>query len=771
MMPPPRLILLLAAAGLATPAWALGWLFPPSCSSYQGRVVINEFNYQDNFVELKILDSDAQSDSQNFDSWQLRVYIHNRTTNKTVKDAVESQSCGASSGTYLRFNFAANELDNDAVVRLSDKNGKDVDLLRLGQNSLPSYYTTSCTAFPYDTTAPLLGSSANKDIARVPDGTGDWAISAGTGANSSKTPCASNSDTGGGAPAKLNAVDTGANAVTGRITTKTAGSAFSLDLYALNSAGTAQDTSFNGALAVDLLASISSGLSLDANGCPIGATSLAVGTAILASGKASVSMGAVADAWREVRVRLRYPSSGTASVTACSADNFAVKPAALAAQASDADWATAGTARSLDNTAASGGVVHKAGRPFTLRLSATNAVGAATANYDGSPAASLSVTLPAGGIAGALDTGAYSSAGGTLTSTTASYGEVGVIAASFIDTGYAAVDAADTAASCAGYHVCSGAVAIGRFVPDHFDLTANTPAFAPGCGSFTYLGQPFGFGTAPLVTVTAKNAAGATTTNYAGSLWKLAAATVTGQAWSAASGTAQVVGSLPDPVVSELGLGVGSIAFAVGDPSAGGGLRIQRAALQAPFDASLSLAASIADSEGVAYAGNPWQLAGVGFDDANAATTTDAQMRFGRLRLAHAHGSELRPLPLPATAQYWDGQGFRTNSLDYCTALAAPTLTFYPQSVDNQLASGETTSSHASPLVAGSAGLRLSAPGAGNHGYLDLAFPGVPAWLLYNWDGVDQGGDGDLHDDAPRARASFGRRRGADKVIIRRETY
>jgi MSHA biogenesis protein MshQ len=145
-------------------------------------------------------------------------------------------------------------------------------------------------------------------------------------------------------------------------------------------------------------------------------------------------------------------------------------------------------------------------------------------------------------------------------------------------------------------------------------------------------------------------------------------------------------------------------------------------------------------------------------------------MRFGRLRLSNATGSELLALPVLLSAQYWNGQGFVTNTLDSCTSLAAPSLTFYLQSANNHLASGETVASIGSTLAAGLGSLSLSAPGAGNFGYLDLTLT-APTWLQYNWDGVDQLSDGNLFDDNPRARAAFGKRKGADKVIIRREIY
>ncbi len=581
------------------------------------------------------------------------------------------------------------------------------------------------------------------------------------GDGSSRTPVTC----GGATPAAFNAVDVGANPVSGAITTKTAGSAFSLDVYALNAGRTAQDTAIDADVLLDLLANTSPGVALDAGNCPSSATSLSVGTVSLVDGKATASLGAVAEAWRDVRLRIRYPASGTATVTACSADNFAVKPASLVATASHADWQTAGSAASLNNGSASGGAIHKAGRPFTLGATAYNAAGVVTGQYDGNPTASVTCSLPASGcVAGTLSAGTFSAASGTVTSSTASYSEVGALSVTLTDSGFASVDSDDTAAGCAGFHLCASAITVGRFVPDHFDLAANTPAFAQGCGSFTYLGQPFGLATAPLWTVTARNLGGSTTANYTGSLMKISAASVTGQAWSDATQAVAAVGSLPDPTVTDLGAGQISVQFGVGDAAAGGGLGYARTALLAPFTASLGLAASVADSEGVAYAGNPYSQTGIAFSGGNS------ELRFGRLRLLNAAGSEYKALSVPLSAQYWNGQGFATNTADHCTVLAAPTLSFYAETADNKLASGETTASHNSPLVAGAGGLGLSAPGAGNHGFLDLGFS-APAWLDWNWDGTDQGGDGNLYDDDPQARAAFGKRQGRDRVIIRREIY
>jgi len=69
-----------------------------------------------------------------------------------------------------------------------------------------------------------------------------------------------------------------------------------------------------------------------------------------------------------------------------------------------------------------------------------------------------------------------------------------------------------------GYH---SALAIGRFIPDHFDVVLNTPEFNPANSTFTYIGQPVMYATIPVATLTAKNASGVTTKNYTGSYWKV----------------------------------------------------------------------------------------------------------------------------------------------------------------------------------------------------------------------------------------------------------
>ncbi len=89
------------------------------------------------------------------------------------------------------------------------------------------------------------------------------------------------------------------------------------------------------------------------------------------------------------------------------------------------------------------------------------------------------------------------------------------------------VDAND-GSSVTEMNIVSSTLAVGRLVPDHFDVVqVAAPILTTfgnrSCGarSFTYVGQPFGPATVPQARLLARNAAGATTRSYASALWKL----------------------------------------------------------------------------------------------------------------------------------------------------------------------------------------------------------------------------------------------------------
>jgi MSHA biogenesis protein MshQ len=124
----------------------------------------------------------------------------------------------------------------------------------------------------------------------------------------------------------------------------------------------------------------------------------------------------------------------------------------------------------------------------------------------------------------------------------------------------------------------------------------------------------------------------------------------------------------------------------------------------------------------------------------NGAVEGITQVRSGRLWLGNAFGSEFLTLRMPMQTLYWTATGWQKNTADSCTQLTVPTsgnggLVFGTQTTVNQLTVGETTATMAGTpagrVVNGDPLLSLSAPGAGNFGYVDVAAGnlGAPTWL------------------------------------------
>lgn len=570
-------------------------------------------------------------------------------------------------------------------------------------------------------------------------------------------------------PGGFNAFETSTPlGITGVIHTKVAAqqpAGFDLAIVALNAAKTGVETLFTGDVKVELLDTSNNGGPLDANACRSTWTPLPgfvpriLNFAAADLGRKNISLSEN-NAWRDVRVRMTYPAAGAPLAIGCSTDNFAIRPATLDFAATDNDWQTAGTARTLSNAIFPGGTVHKAGRPFTLTVTGRNGLGNVTSNYDGSPAAEITgYLLPVLGACPtcALTAGAFSGAGGTVTSNTASYSEVGVIQARMSDDTFAGVDAAD-GSSLAERTAYSTSLTVGRFVPDRFTLTAGsvTAACPGGAPAFSYMGQPFQSLSA---SVQAQNAAGNLTVNYAtagfapGNL-----ATLAWQAENADNGS-DLSARLSVPTSSPLWA---AGAYSVNTPAA----EFRRASPDdpdGPFD-SLQLGILLADPDGVALDGLDMNAATAGACVPCTAKAVGAtsRVRFGRLHLQNTHGSELRSLRMPVSAEYWNGTGFVTHAADNCTGLGAVTLNLPPSSCTLP----SIVSGLGGTLSSGSAALTLSAPNV--RGCVDLRMV-TPVWLRGRWDDSrdPDGNPATNYDDFAAARASFGIFR--ERLIYRRE--
>jgi len=382
---------------------------------------------------------------------------------------------------------------------------------------------------------------------------------------------------------------------------------------------------------------------------------------------------------------------------------------------------------------------------------------------------SAALVAPSGGndpgISGDSTIGTFSSGAGSTLS--ARYAEVGIVelSAAISDGDYLGIGTSSSA------QIAGRSGRVGRFTPHTFGVSYNTPRFNPGCasGSFTYLDQPFGFETSPVITVTAQAATGATTQNYAGSWWKLTNSSLANRAYTAASGTLNTTG-LPstssDPAIAISGNGVGTLTFA-----SGSGLLFSRGATPVGnFDAEVSLAIDIIDGDSVAFASNPARF-GTASEGNGIAFQNGKSMRYGRLALSNAHGSELSRLDVRLVAEYYDGVGFQTNTADSCSSVSASDISLTKNPVT--IASSATVDND--PLLLGDAELWLSAGGTGNSGTIDLVVDLSSStgadleWLRFDW--PTDGDEGGTPNEDPTSRVTLGIYKGRDGVIYMRESY
>ncbi|ADI29657.1 hypothetical protein M301_1274 [Methylotenera versatilis 301] len=335
----------------------------------------------------------------------------------------------------------------------------------------------------------------------------------------------------------------------------------------------------------------------------------------------------------------------------------------------------------------------KAGNNFSATVTAKNAAGAATPNFaKENVAEGVNLTFtkcqPTGSAAvngnftGAL--GAFTN--GVASSNTLKWSEVGNIdlSATLTSANYLGSGLTATGNTGTGGTMCNSAGNVGRFTPDHFNTVVTQ-----GCntGSYTYSAQPF------TVQTIALNAAGAVTINYDGSSNtspNFAKAT----ALSDASGA--TVGTLNNAAISLSAYSAG-IATSV-TPSY-------------TFTSKLTVPTAI-------------KLRATDIDNINSSLATEgtANIRSGLLRLPNVYGSELLALPVPVEAKYWNGTSYIRNQQDSCTILPAASISM--SNYRNNLTACETQlgySSGSGALVNGvSKQLRLTRPGSGNNGTVDL---------------------------------------------------
>jgi hypothetical protein len=559
-------------------------------------------------------------------------------------------------------------------------------------------------------------------------------------------------------PANFNCVETGANASAGTIYTKLAGTPFSFDVVALKTDGNVEAgyvTSTNKNVTVELVDG--SGITACAGRAVLSpAVAQTLSFSATDQGRKAIAPINLGNAYANLRCRVA-DANQSPSIIGCSSDNFAVRPTGFSVAASaNAD----ATGASVSATP-----IIKAGANLTL----TAASG--TAGYNYAPQLDISkVTAHAGASQNGILTGSFTAAdatNGTATGTTFNYSEAGyfkLAANGVYDDAFTVVDSAVSDCtsdfsnvSVNGKYGCKfgnteATGYFGRFIPDHFALTQGLAT--PGCGSvFTYFGQD-GFATS--FTLTAQNSGNATTQNYTGAFAKLALTS-----WN-------------NFVFTSSGLPEGAILSASATAPAGSW---SNGVASVIAKHQISRPTALTGQTPVIVNAAPVDADGVTLPSAQVAPATP--LRYGRINLGNAHGSELLDLAMPMQAEYYSGTSFIANTDDLCSAssltIADPEASDTLQASDtciwdDSITSGSANCTAAAPigksykesgsLASGSFNVNLKAPG--KTGALTINAD-VPDWLKFNWQNA-----GNVN---PSARATFGIFKGSDKFIYFREVY
>jgi len=759
------------------------WAAKPTATALQcssnvtaGTAVINEIKTNNGdgnaFIEVYLLN---EADINNWSLYVKDAQVFTLgsgvcTINTTT--TLDNASGGANSTTWPAGTFIVCEtplvpakdevLLVDKSTSLSTNDTSVIDYLEYanGANTKPKWSVDAACS-----TIITNHDANNSDIARIPDGTGSLADN-----EDNNTPGSSNSGGGGGdvGADSFNCMElslSGSDPTIKQVYTKLAGTNFTLDIVAIKNS--AIDTNYNQTVTVEII---------DQNNA-----NAVISTQDLTfvnntdNGKKSLTFN-INNAYKNLACKVTHTTGGN-SISDIS-DNFAMRPLAF------------GVSATLSISP------EVAGNNFSITADSN------TSLYDGLPVIDNTlITAHAGAIQIGTLAGTLPNANtGVSVGNGFTYSEVGdftVDVGAVVDTTYTGVDqftgcvqnSESNTIDGNGMYGCNiansaASAVIGRFRPDYFEVTSSTQGtFANECiaGSFTYIGQEFTYSTPPSLTVTAYNSGGVITQNYTGTYNKLVdtdfvITTPTTDKTQLGSDGANKVNLTWSQNVSPILIDNlnGTLTFTLGD-DAYAYLHEENSKI-APFIPEVELNfTDITDSDLVpTKMGMPLEVLSVATP--YILTPTDSELRFGRLAIGNAYGSELVPLPVPMYTEYYNGSDFVFNTNDTCTLINLATDITISNNVAAAQAgnvaisigdSGSTTGITANiPFVAGNAGLSFSA--ANDAGYVDINsdnFIITNPWLSYDWDG-----DG-VHDNASAATATFGLFNGGQKQIFFREVY
>jgi hypothetical protein len=460
---------------------------------------------------------------------------------------------------------------------------------------------------------------------------------------------------------------------------------------------------------------------------------------------------------------IKYKDAGRVSVGVTdgtlsgSSNNFVVKPASFAIVPANSPFNATGPTDT--------NIYTSAGTNFNITLTARDSDGDTTLNYGNETSAEtialthlLALPTPAsGGVSGIFTTN-LSETGSGIYSGTANWSEVGIIDL------IAIVGDGDYLGS--GEDVSTTLSNVGRFTPATLSIAAiNQGTFTSsntlGAVSYTYVGQDFSYGTPPSFRVTALNALSPATitVNYTGDWGMLDASSIDLVAPSAdttqdgTTGARMVLGYVQND-------GFRDTTDPTNQPAAVDGIfnatftddaftYVKNGDSQiSPFTPSVDLIiTNVIDSDNITS------------ESLTLTPTSTDQIRYGRMQMYNAHGSELEPLVMDYRLEYYDSNNNWALHDDGDSDIQLTDIASSPIGI-TAISTGPTAPD-------GKVNITLSAPGVGSDGVYvittDVSTSGE-AWLQYDWDGNGT-------NDNPSATATFGIYKGNDVQIYIQQTH
>jgi hypothetical protein len=421
-----------------------------------------------------------------------------------------------------------------------------------------------------------------------------------------------------------------------------------------------------------------------------------------------------------------------------SSGNFVVKPASLNIELS-------GTNQHADDH--QGSVYKAAGSDFTLTVTARDYEGDTTPNFGNEdiaviPALTHSLYLPDSGVEGVLNGELSRKTNPAEFTGSFNWSEVGIIHLSTSISDYlGAVDA----------DVSSTLNNVGRFIPASFEITINESGTldnicTAGQGSFSYIGQPFGYFFEPAFTVSAKNALiiPSTTVNYQGNFIKLDNTSITSNTVVADTSNGLKIFHSPAPItIAANGTGNGVVTYNFGNDQYRYG----------PDSTDLAYSKS-ANSKVIPFIANiDRYITAVSDGEVSSSFKSHEahvdlignNLRFGRIKMGNVHGSEVKALKIPIVIEYFDANSsfiINTDDTD-CTqiVIADLNITLIPAASTSIVSITKTGTNEQV--------VKITAPNNGNHDVIRIS-PNLDKWLRYDWSN-----SGDFNED-PLATATFG---------------